>query len=57
MNDHDKALIETTKKCDITNWYVIVDMEKRAVSKEAKEILRDMSTRLHHKEEWFAEIL
>ena len=39
MNDHDKALIETAKKCDITNWYVIVDMEKRAVSKEAKKIL------------------
>lgn len=57
MNDHDKALIEIAKKCDITNWYVIVDMEKRAVSKEAKEILRDMSTRLHHKEEWFAGLL
>ena len=52
-----KLLLKPLKKCDITNWYVIVDMEKRAVSKEAKKILRDMSTRLHHKEEWFAGIL
>lgn len=60
MTDKDKKLLELADHIESTewlSWYKIDMMADEAESEEAKQLLHDKATRLHHREEWYAETL
>ena len=55
MTQKDKELVEKGKQSDC--WYAVWKLEQEAESEEAKKILHDRSTHLHHVEEYHAGLL
>lgn len=53
MPDSDKELIKQAReiKQDETRWYEVSQMEDEAISKEAKDILHNITMYMYHKEE------
>jgi len=51
MTDKDKKLIERANRYSNIDWPLVTDLEKLAESEEAKKILHDKATRMHHMEE------
>lgn len=57
MSEDDKKLIETAKKLNSSQWGVCSDLERKASSKEAKEMIKRIAIRLYHIDENKAGIL
>lgn len=57
MSEDDKKLIETAKKLNSSQWGVCSELESKASSKEAKEMIKRIAIRLYHIDEYKSGIL
>jgi hypothetical protein len=57
MTEKDKNLIEQAKRFSSTEWHKADLLAEQAETSEARETLHDISKRLYHREEAFAELL
>ena len=57
MTENDKELLEQSEKLTSIDWGIADTLAKKADSPEVKQQLKNLSTTLYHKEEYYAGLL
>lgn len=57
MTENDKKLIEKAEHLWCVDWYLADKMVEKADAPETKDRLKNIAKRLHHKEEYLADLL
>lgn len=57
MTKKDKKLIKKANECCAVQWFKVEKMMEEAETEEAKSILKSISSKLYHQEEYFEGLL